>query len=371
MVNDKKIIGITGAEGLLAYHARCYFYASGNYDFLLANRDTFSSETALSDFVENCDIIFHFAGVNRGSDLEITDGNVIPAKKLSSALSFTGAKPHIFFSSSIRTLTDGSSSYASSKKEASSILREWAATHNARFTNLILPHLYGEFGRPYYNSAIATFCHQLAISEQPQILTDMEISPMHCQSVMEKISELISTPEEEVLLNGKPTTVSAVLKLLTAFHQQYREGDFPELPDRDSVYLFNTLRSYMFPKHYPVVASVHSDPRGNFFEAVRSRGGGQTSISTTEAGAVRGNHFHFRKIERFCVIKGKAIIRLRRLFTDAIHEFTVDGSNPVFVDIPTYYTHNIINNGDDTLLTLFWTNELFNPEDSDTFVETV
>lgn len=119
----------------------------------------------------------------------------------------------------------------------------------------------------------------------------------------------------------------------------------------------------MFP--FPLVR--HADERGSFFECIRERNGGQVSFSTTKPGILRGEHFHFTKVERFLVLSGEAVIRVRKLYDDTVHEFHVSGEKPVFVDMPTYYTHNIENTGTSELTTLFWINEFFDPDNPDTY----
>jgi UDP-2-acetamido-2,6-beta-L-arabino-hexul-4-ose reductase len=123
--------------------------------------------------------------------------------------------------------------------------------------------------------------------------------------------------------------------------------------------------------HYPVKYTQHTDPRGSFVEVIRLGVGGQVSFSTTVPGITRGNHYHIRKIERFSVIKGKALIQLRRIGTDEVIDFYLDGNEPSYVDMPIWYTHNIKNIGEEELYTMFWINEFYDPKDADTYFETV
>jgi UDP-2-acetamido-2,6-beta-L-arabino-hexul-4-ose reductase len=123
--------------------------------------------------------------------------------------------------------------------------------------------------------------------------------------------------------------------------------------------------------HFPVFHKKHIDERGMFVEIIRSHGGGQVSFSTTKPGVTRGNHYHTRKIERFTVLQGKALIRLRRTGTSEILNFTLSGEDPAYVDIPMWFTHNIMNVGKGDLIAQFWTNELFDPNDPDTYFEIV
>jgi UDP-2-acetamido-2,6-beta-L-arabino-hexul-4-ose reductase len=127
----------------------------------------------------------------------------------------------------------------------------------------------------------------------------------------------------------------------------------------------------LYPKHFPVPLDLKTDNRGSFVEIIKERGGGQTSFSTTHPGVVRGNHYHIRKIERFCVVSGEAVIKLRKLFTKEIIEYKVSGDKPVYVDMPTYHTHSIENTGNGELITMFWISEIFDPADPDTFSESV
>ena len=123
--------------------------------------------------------------------------------------------------------------------------------------------------------------------------------------------------------------------------------------------------------HFPVKFTQHHDARGAFVEVVRLNGGGQVSFSTTKPGVTRGNHFHTRKIERFAVIKGRALIQLRRIDTDEVMDFYISGDEPAYVDMPIWFTHNIKNIGEEDLYTIFWINEFFNSSDPDTFFTAV
>ena len=158
-----------------------------------------------------------------------------------------------------------------------------------------------------------------------------------------------------------------VLDKLTTMWTAYAAGDMPALEGTLDLDLFNTLRAAQFP-HYPVALAVHADRRGRLVETVRSRGGqGQTFLSFTRPGVTRGEHYHLHKVERFVVVAGRARIRVRRLFHGEIARFDVDGAQPVVVDMPTMWAHDITNTGEDELITMFWTNAVFDPEAPDTF----
>ena len=154
-------------------------------------------------------------------------------------------------------------------------------------------------------------------------------------------------------------------------HERYTGGVIPKLDEAIDIQLFNTLRSMIPHEQRPVDLTLHTDERGSLFEAVKADGGGQAFLSSTKPGITRGNHFHTRKVERFLVLKGTAEIRIRRVLTDNVHTFNVDGRTPQAIDIPTLHTHNITNTGNEELQTLFWSNELYDPADPDTYYETV
>jgi UDP-2-acetamido-2,6-beta-L-arabino-hexul-4-ose reductase len=282
--------------------------------------------------------------------------------------------PHIIFSSSTQEERDNI--YGRSKKEGRKLFLHWAERHNAIFTGMVIPNVFGPFGNPYYNSVIATFSHQLTHGETPKIETDGTLKLIYVGELVQEIWKIIMEKRAEslyVLPHTAEAKVSEILSILENYRAQYFENNIiPEIHNRFELNLFNTFRSYFdVPGHYPVLLKKNSDNRGCFVETVKTSTGGQFSYSTTHPGITRGDHFHTRKIERFAVISGKAAIELRRIGTTEVLHFELDGKQPAFVDMPVWYTHNITNTGSDELLTLFWINEFFDPSDPDTFFEKV
>ena len=167
--------------------------------------------------------------------------------------------------------------------------------------------------------------------------------------------------------------VSYVKKLIDSFKNIYLDkGQIPHLNSEFDANLFKTFISYINHENYfPRLLNKTVDERGVFFETIRSSNKGQYSCSTTLPGQIRGNHFHTRKIERFIVIQGKALIKMRKIDSNQIIQFEVDGKEPVYVDMPLWFTHNIENVGDKDLITLFWINEFYNKLNTDTFFEKV
>jgi len=167
--------------------------------------------------------------------------------------------------------------------------------------------------------------------------------------------------------------VSALLQQLELYKQNYvQQGILPSLDDPFERNLFNTFLCYIdHTTFFPYKLKLNTDERGSFVETVKLHSGGQISFSTTVPGITRGNHYHTRKAERFAVIKGRAKIEFRKTGTDKVYTFELDGSEPSFVDMPIWFTHNITNIGDEELYTIFWISEHFNPADPDTYFEQV
>jgi UDP-2-acetamido-2,6-beta-L-arabino-hexul-4-ose reductase len=223
---------------------------------------------------------------------------------------------------------------------------------------------------------VATFCHQVCHNEQPKIEVDAQLKMIYIGELVEIIWKAILN-RESIIEYRIPHTAEKMVTELLEYVNHYKstyldKGIFPELNSIFEINLFNTFRCYMdIPNHYPVKLVMNTDDRGTFVETIKSSLGGQVSFSTTKPGITRGNHFHTRKIERFAVIKGKARIQLRRIGTDNVINFELDGKEPSYVDMPVWYTHNITNVGDEELYTIFWINEFFDPGDPDTFFEKV
>jgi UDP-2-acetamido-2,6-beta-L-arabino-hexul-4-ose reductase len=366
-----KTIGITGSTGFLGWHLRAALHPKqSEFTVVQDTRDMYGDNTKLDTFVQQCDVIVHLAGMNRGADAAIYDTNISLTKALIDACDRTGAKPQILFSSSTHVERD--TAYGRSKRDAAALLRAWADKQGAVFTNLIMPNIFGEYGKPHYNSAIATLCYQITRDEQSTVTRDANIELIHAQDVAQKCIAFIQVPENrDVRIEGTKVVLHEVYEKLVQFKTQYFNNIIPEFASRFDVQLFNTLRSFLPETHFPRALELKTDNRGSLFEMIKGNARGQFFVSTTKPGITRGNHYHTRKIERFCVIEGKAEIKIRKILTNEVQTYQVDGSNPVYVDMPTLCTHNITNTGTETLHTLFWINEVFNPDDTDTFADVV
>jgi UDP-2-acetamido-2,6-beta-L-arabino-hexul-4-ose reductase len=368
-------VGVTGSNGFIGWHlCQTLKLYSDKFELVEFKRCWFDTSLILDNFVTKCDIIVHLAGLNRHSDERIIyETNIQLAKKLVNAFNRTKFKGHLLFSSS--TQEEKNNIFGNSKKEARTIFSNWAKDNGTNFKGLIIPNVYGAFGVPFYNSVVATFSHQLVNNESPRIETDATLNLIYINDLIKRIIELFNIESNETI-NIKYTDtykVSQILQLLIQFKATYLEnGQIPCFQSQFEVNLFNTFRSYFqLATHYPVKYNNNIDERGNFVEIIRLETGGQVSYSTTNPGITRGNHFHTRKIERFSVIKGKALIQLRKIGTNEVFNYYLSGNEPSYVDMPIWYTHNIKNIGVEELYTMFWINEFYDSNDTDTYFEKV
>lgn len=372
-------VGVTGQAGFVGTHLYNTLGLKNDIERVPFEDSFFDDISKLRVFVRSCDVIVHLAAMNRHDDPQVIfDTNIKLVNYLIEAMEAEKVTPHVLFSSSTQEERDNL--YGKSKREGRELFEKWATRNNASFTGLVVPNVYGSFGRPYYNSFVATFCHQLTHGEQPSIDLDGSVKLIYvgslCECIIKSFTELHGG-EHRVTRNLVPydfeRKVSEILAKLEVYKSQYFEGGIiPVLDDINDVNLFNTFRCYIDnATHFPVKLVQHTDARGVFVETVKLGVGGQVSFSTTVPGVTRGNHYHTRKIERFTVIKGKARIQLRKIGTNEVLNFYLDGSEPSYVDMPIWYTHNITNVGEDELYTQFWINEWYNAEDGDTYFELV
>jgi UDP-2-acetamido-2,6-beta-L-arabino-hexul-4-ose reductase len=364
-------IGITGADGFLGWHLQALLHGDAEDQATPCDQAGFEQGDALREMVASSDAIVHLAGINRGTDEEVERGSVAITDRLIRMVEESGRIPHVLFASSVQVEHDNP--YGRAKKACAEHLQAWADRSGARYTTVILPNIFGEFGRPHYNSAVATFCYQLTQGEEPKIYTDASLELIHAQDVAKQFMALVHAGTTGIVrVQGHaPLLVSEVLSRLRTLHASYEGGVFPSLADPFDLQLFNTLRSFRYPERTAGTFDLHTDARGSLWDVARAQGTGQTFVSWTLPGITRGNHYHRHKVERFAVLSGQGRIRLRRLLTEEVHTFDLTGEHPSYVDMPTFCTHSIENTGTTPLLTLFWSGELLDPEDPDTYPEPV
>ena len=383
-VNQSMIkIGITGQRGFIGTNL---YNTLGLYPERFERipfEDKYFQDTQkLKNFASQCDVIVHLAAINRHNDPKVIyETNMHLVKQVIAACESTQSSPHILFSSSSQEERDNP--YGQSKKEGRKLFEKWATNNNAPFSGLVIPNVYGPFGHPYYNSVVATFSHQLTHNETPKIEIDGDLKLIYvgelANLIIDRIERVNKKNKNEAFIQQlklqhiAELKVSQLLEILKSYKISYfEEGEIPALDTSFRRNLFNTFFCYIdHATFFPFHLKLNTDERGSFVEIVKGNSGGQISFSTTVPRITRGNHFHTRKAERFAVIKGKARVDMRRIGTDKVFSFNLDGSWPSFVDMPIWFTHNITNVGDEELYTIFWISEHFNPDDPDTFFEKV
>lgn len=369
-------VGITGQNGFIgSYLFNSLGLFKEEFDRIIFDKSFFEESEKLEAFVKKCDVIVHLAALNRHEDNNVLhDTNILLVEKLINALKQTESKAHIIFSSSTQEEKDNL--YGKSKISCRELLINWSISYGGKFTGLIIPNVFGPFGKPNYNSVVATFCYKLINNENPIIEIDTTLKLIYVGDLSNIIIDKIRKSEinhQSEINDIYEITVTDLLNKLVDFKESYLDnGIVPKLESLFDVNLFNTFRSYIdienfFPRKY----IKHSDYRGCFVEVIKLGVGGQISFSTTDQGVTRGNHFHTRKIERFSVIKGDALIQLRKINDTKIYNFYLNGNNPSYVDMPIWFTHNIKNIGTEELYTIFWINEFYDKNDPDTYIENV
>nr|WP_271984386.1 NAD-dependent epimerase/dehydratase family protein [Granulosicoccus sp.] len=371
---------ITGASGLLGYHAKAAILAENcsarfknsdlKFEFVELPRLTEQTIGIWTEHAKSATLVLHLAGINRGSPDEVEHGNREIAELLVTALTESGSQAHVIYANSTHFNSD--SAYGRGKKAADDVLNAWAQLRSRFYTNVILPHIFGENAQPNYNNVTATLCYQIVNNEKPDLHPGAHVNLLHAGAAIDSMLAAFESSQTGCMrLSGRHISVSDLYDTLLGFRAAYETNAYPDLSEPFIAALFNTYRSVEYPSAFPKVLKLHSDQRGTLFEAVKGGGGGQTFMSWTEPGVERGNHFHRRKVERFLVVSGDAEIRIRALFEERVDTYCVSGKEPSCVDMPTLHTHNIINVGKTRLLTLFWTHEIFDPEYPDTFAHPV
>lgn len=376
LTKSKQRIVVTGAGGLLGWHTCARLHAANcaagfagldtPFDIVPLDHAGFDDDNRLESAVRGADAVIHYAGINRATDEIIRDGNPAIARRLVNACSSVGAEPHIVYANS--THAAGDSNYGQSKKNAAAILGGFTD----KFTDMILPHIYGECAVPFYNNVTGTLIKQLIDGKVPKLNPEGVVNLFYAGDAAQLSIDSIQNQAYRVpSVDAKEISVVDLYEKLRAYHEGYVANIYPDFQSEFDVSLFNCYRAATYPDLWPRNLSVHEDVRGSLFEAVKGGGGGQTFLSTTEPGVTRGDHFHVNKVERFLVLQGEAIIRIRKVLSGEVWEYKVSGDSPSVVDMPTLHTHSIENIGTSQLTTLFWAHELFDPDNPDTYLDRV
>lgn len=337
----------------------------------LADRDTTSQE--LAHACADCDFVFHLAGVNRPEhEAEFTEGNVTFTETLLTALRDRHNACPIVFASSVQAAND--TPYGRSKRAAETLLSAYARESGARVLLYRLPNVFGKWCRPYYNSVVATFCHNIARDLPINIHDRASVLELaYIDDVVEAFCGALCGEEWREgdyykIPTVHSTTVGEIADLLYSFRESRKTLQLPDMPSGSlQKKLYSTYLSHLPVDAFSYPLHAHADDRGAFAEFLRTQSCGQISLNIIKPGAVKGNHWHHTKNEKFLIVSGNGVIRLRKVGEKTVYTYPVSGVQPVVVDIPVGYTHNIENCGETDLVTVIWCNECFDPEKPDTF----
>lgn len=344
--------------------------------------DIDSTAEELREYCSKADFVFHLAGINRPKDASEFSGNYGILGAVLDTLKECKNTCPVMLSSSVQATLEGrfaGSEYGKSKLEAENILFAYGRETGARALVYRLPNLFGKWCRPNYNSAVATFCNNIA-KDLPITVNDPSVE-LELLYIDDFVEEMLNALESKETKNGDFCAFSVthrvnlgeIVELLEAFRAQSQTLVMPEIPDNSfAKKLYSTYLSYLPEEKVSIPLKMNCDARGSFTEILKTVNCGQFSVNVSNPGITKGQHWHNTKWEFFIVVSGEALIQQREIGSDKVLEFKVSGDKPEAVHMLPGFTHNIINLSEtEKLVTLMWANEQFDPAKPDTFFEVV
>lgn len=361
-------IAITGASGFVGANLRVRLQELGHADIRPVPHT--ADDATIRDALSGVATIFHLAGVNRPDDpAEFESGNAGLAAKLCALAAEVAPDAAIIFSSSTQAAIDNP--YGRSKKAAEDILLGHGQATGCDVTIFRLTNVFGKWSRPNYNSAVATFCHNIA--RDLPIAVNAPDAPLNLVYIDDVVSALIAQIDPATRTVGfaeagpvYATTVGEVAKLIESFRDGRRSLVIERVGTGLIRALYSTYVAALPPERFSYSVPMHSDPRGTFVEMLKTPDCGQFSFFTAHPGVTRGEHYHHSKTEKFLVISGTAEFRFRHIETGQMHRIETAGAHAEIVETVPGWTHNITNIGDDLLIVMLWANEIFDRNNPDT-----
>lgn len=342
-------------------------------DLEICAYDVDSDASLLDTYCADCDMVFNLAGVNRPENTEdFMKGNFGFASTLLDTLKKHKNACPVMLSSSTQAALDNP--YGQSKKAGEDLFFAYSRETGADVLVYRFPNIFGKWCRPNYNSAVATFCYNIA-RDLPITVND-RAHAMTLVYIDDVVQELISAAAGKPTRDGDfcrvpvehKTTLGEIVDLLYAFRESRKTLQAPDLTDGSfSKKLYSTYLSYLPTDGFSYPLTMHTDARGSFTEILRTANQGQFSVNISKPGITKGQHWHNTKNEKFLVVSGKGVIRFRKPGATEVYSYFVSGEKLEVVDIPTGYTHSIENLGDSDLVTFMWCNECFDPAHPDTY----
>ena len=366
---------VSQLENIASGKARNYAIAGEELHVLCYDVD--SDPAALEEYCRRADFVFNLAGVNRPEDpSEFMKGNFGFASLLLDTLKKCGNTCPVMISSSTQAALDNP--YGESKRAGEELLFEYGRETGAKVLVYRFPNVFGKWCRPNYNSAVATFCHNIAHG-LPIRVNDPSVV-MHLVYIDDVVDELIGALSGDEHRAGAfcevpvvhEITLGGIVDLLYSFRDMQQDLEVPDFGDAFTKKLYSTYLSYLPKEKFCYPLKMNVDNRGSFTEIIRTPDRGQFSVNISKPGITKGEHWHHTKNEKFVVVSGHGLVQLRKIGTDEVINFEVSGEKMEVVEMIPGYTHNIINLSDtEDLVTFMWANEAFNPERPDTYFEPV
>lgn len=365
---------VTGAEGFLGKNLLLHLRERSNVEIRLFSRS--DSSERLQELVKGVDYVFHLAGVNRPQDpAEFKAGNAELTRALVDAAlnqNDPSNQPVIVFASSTQALLDNP--YGVSKRLAEECIFDYGQKSLADIHIFRLPNVFGKWARPNYNSAVATFCHNIAREIPIQIHEPQApLSLVYVDDVMAHFLRIVDgdpAPENRRFASVTPvyqTSVGEVAAKIQGFRDGRASLHMDHVGDGLIRALYATYVSYLPVESFSYLVPQHADARGTFVEMLKTLDCGQFSFFTAHPGVTRGGHYHHSKTEKFLVIKGRALFKFRHMQTGQFYELETTGEAPEIVETVPGWTHDITNVGKGEMIVMLWANEVFDPQRPDTY----
>lgn len=368
MIEISMNILVTGAKGFIGKNIVSQLKTQ-NFSNIY-ECDVHTDNSLLELYCKECDIVFHLAGINRpNDDSEFMKGNFGYTSLILDMLKNNNNKCPIIFTSS--TQANIQNLYGNSKKAGEDLLFKYSEETQAKTIIYRLPNVFGKWCKPNYNSAIATFCYNIA-NNLPIKINDpsVSINLVYIDDVVKEFISLIGTNKKSGFYDISCTyneNISTIVEQIYLFKQSRESKCVPDLSNQFTKKLYSTYLSYLPEDLFSYRLDMNIDNRGSFTEFIKTKDRGQVSVNISKPNIIKGNHWHNTKTEKFLVVNGKGVIRFRRIDSDNIIEYFVSDENLEVIDIPPGYTHNIENLGSSDMVTLMWANEQFNPDVPDTY----
>lgn len=361
---------ITGAKGFIGKNLVVELKNRKYIDIFEHDRETDSG--SFDEYCKEADFVFHLAGVNRPKEQsEFMEENFGFTSTLLDTLKKYKNNCPVMISSSIQAEMDNP--YGKSKKAGEDLLFDYSNETGSKVLIYRFPNVFGKWCRQNYNSAVATFCHNIS-HDLPITVNDPSVV-MNLVYIDDVVNELINALDGEENRNGDfcevpvvhTITLGDIADLIYSFRKSREVRSIPDMSNEFTKKLYSTYLSYLPKDQFSYNLKMNVDNRGSFTEFIKTSDRGQVSVNISKPGITKGNHWHHTKNEKFLVVSGKGVIRFRKIDTHEIIEYFVSGDKLEVVDIPTGYTHNIENLGDIDMVTIMWANEQFDSEKPDTY----